>query len=274
MCLFFRRRATPPSYQKQEVMDPICTAAAPMRGGFGQVSRREDVVYKYVPLERMTRECVQHEVDMMRRLGDHPNIIRVKELCEGPGGSTIVMDYGGVDLFTSPPPAEMQASAFVQMAHGLLHMHLRRVAHRDLKLENIVMDGQGRVRLIDFGLAIEVPAERIGQRICTVPCGSRAYAAPEVWRGPYDPFAADMWSLGVVLYALAFQYFPFASAMESDGNFVHWRSLHATCAPLESFARMYPSKVDLAGVTSDARGILDGCLRLSPSERASFLCAP
>ena len=93
------------------------------------------------------------------------------------------------------------------------------MAHRDIKLENVMMTGtQKDLKLVDFGLSkIVQPNDR-----CTTPCGSADYAAPEVFMGdPYDGTKSDIWSLGVVLYAIVAGGMPFAGLQDAlQGNYV------------------------------------------------------
>lgn len=80
------------------------------------------------------------------------------------------------------------------------------IVHRDVKLENILLDASNRIKLIDFGLAANtMPGKKL-----KVHCGSPSYAAPEiVARRLYDGPPVDVWSLGVVLYGMICGHLPF-----------------------------------------------------------------
>lgn len=83
---------------------------------------------------------------------------------------------------------------------------MTQIVHRDVKLENILLDGANRIKLIDFGLAANtMPGKKL-----KVHCGSPSYAAPEiVARRLYDGPPVDVWSLGVVLYGMICGHLPF-----------------------------------------------------------------
>lgn len=96
---------------------------------------------------------------------------------------------------------------FRQIIAALLHCHRLKIHHRDLKVENILLDRTtAQIKLADFGMAALQP---IGQFLST-PCGSPQYAAPEVFASrPYDGGQADVWSCGVILYVMFTGSFPF-----------------------------------------------------------------
>lgn len=91
----------------------------------------------------------------------------------------------------------------------LAYCHLKGFAHRDLKPENILFDGNHKIKLIDFGLAAH-PETNSGLSNLKTCCGSPAYAAPELISGHlYSGPAVDVWSAGVLLYALLVGQLPF-----------------------------------------------------------------
>ncbi|CAI4225603.1 unnamed protein product [Auanema sp. JU1783] len=94
------------------------------------------------------------------------------------------------------------------MGNALEYLHGNKVVHRDLKVENILLDSKNNVKLIDFGFSNVQLDNRF---LCTF-CGSPPYAAPELLLGkPYDGTKSDIWSLGVILYIMVTGGFPFPS---------------------------------------------------------------
>jgi BR serine/threonine kinase len=153
---------------------------------------------------------VRREIALMK-IVNHPNILRLIDVFESSNHLFIVLEYAEHgELFDylvargSLPEAE--ALDFLrQITFGLEYLHWHGICHRDLKPENILLDKQNRVKIADFGFARWVQRD-----IAETSCGSPHYAAPEVIRGmQYDGRKADIWSLGVILYALLAGYLPF-----------------------------------------------------------------
>ena len=95
---------------------------------------------------------------------------------------------------------------FEQIVSGIQYIHKLRIVHRDLKLENLLMDYDKTIRIVDFGLSNTYKQE---ERLKTA-CGSPCYAAPEMIAGQkYDGLSVDIWSCGVILFALICGYLPF-----------------------------------------------------------------
>lgn len=104
---------------------------------------------------------------------------------------------------------------FDQIVSAVAHLHERFVCHLDLKLDNILVDAGDRVKIIDFGLAQALASS---QEEIDVHCGSPSYLSPEMLRrgSMTNPFASDIWSLGVVLYTMICAAFPFSSPRPGD----------------------------------------------------------
>jgi serine/threonine protein kinase len=142
---------------------------------------------------------------------DHPNIVRLHEVHYLQDSVSLVMDYcpGGTLLQLverNQHLEELHAARLVlQLMDAIIYLHEQQICHRDLKLENVLLDERGNVKLCDFGFSI---VQRPNCLLST-PCGSVAYAAPEVVGvQPYDGRKSDIWSLGIVLYTMCAGYFP------------------------------------------------------------------
>lgn len=126
---------------------------------------------------------------------EHLNII-VMELIEGINALEYLNRSKGLKVTEA-------RNIFVQLVIAIEYLHNKHnIAHRDLKLENIMIDEYGHIRLVDFGFCST-------KEVMTTICGSIPYCDPEVLKGQNYQKSADIWSMGVILYALVNQEFPF-----------------------------------------------------------------
>lgn len=102
---------------------------------------------------------------------------------------------------------------FLQLISALKYLHSKDIAHRDLKLENLLLDAELGLKLSDFGFARNVSMEMSPMNeacLSNTFCGSAAYASPEILKHlPYDPKRSDIWATGVILYAMVYGRLPF-----------------------------------------------------------------
>ena len=137
----------------------------------------------------------------------HCNIVRLYESFETQQHIVFVMEVcGGGDLLTyvrrrRKLKEETARFLFKQIVTGLAYCHTKNVLHRDIKLDNILLTSRGDVKICDFGVSkLVTPGETMTEQ-----CGTPAYIAPEVFKNNgYKDFASDIWSAGVVLYAMLF----------------------------------------------------------------------
>ncbi|KAL0535972.1 hypothetical protein IC582_024902 [Cucumis melo] len=174
---------------------------------------KELVAVKYIERGDKIDENVQREIINHRSLR-HPNIVRFKEVILTTTHLAIVMEYAsGGELFERISNAgrfsEDEARFFFQqLISGVSYCHAMQVCHRDLKLENTLLDGSPapRLKICDFGYSKSSVLH--SQPKSTV--GTPAYIAPEVLlRQEYDGKIADVWSCGVTLYVMLVGAYPF-----------------------------------------------------------------
>ena len=146
---------------------------------------------------------VQREIALMH-LADHPHLLKLIDVLESPRHLYIVVEYAAKgELFNflvehKSLDEGMAMKFFRQIIYGLEYLHSLGICHRDLKLENILLDENLNIKIADFGFA-----RFVKYSIAETSCGSPHYAAPEVIGGhPYDGRMADIWSCGIILYAL------------------------------------------------------------------------
>ncbi|OHT03607.1 CAMK family protein kinase [Tritrichomonas foetus] len=146
---------------------------------------------------------VQREIALMR-IVKHPNILQLIDVLESQRHLYIILEYAEngelFDFLVSRHslPEELAIDFFRQMVFAIEYLHNHGICHRDLKPENILLDSSNRIKIADFGFARWVKKD-----MAETSCGSPHYAAPEVVKGiPYDGRRADVWSLGVILFAL------------------------------------------------------------------------
>jgi len=180
------------------------------RGGMGEVYRADDlrlgqpVALKFLSVRAADPEGIERlyqEVRIGRRVS-HPNVCRLHDIVEADGLRFIAMEYvDGEDLASllrrvGRLPPERALKVGREIAAGLAAAHDRGVIHRDLKPANVMIDGQGRARITDFGLA------SLGGGDDGVVAGTPAYMAPEQVAGEGVTLQSDVYTLGLVLYEI------------------------------------------------------------------------
>ncbi|KAJ5122323.1 hypothetical protein N7526_009260 [Penicillium atrosanguineum] len=155
----------------------------------------------------------------------HGNIIETLDIIQEGSHWYEVMEYAPFDLFaivmTGKMSKEEIACSFKQILSGVAYLHGMGLAHRDLKLDNVVVNDRGIMKLIDFGSAVVfrypfendiVPASGI--------VGSDPYLAPEVYdEKKYDPRPTDVWSLAIIFCCMTLRRFPWKQPRTTDNSY-------------------------------------------------------
>ncbi|XP_012285143.1 serine/threonine-protein kinase MARK2 isoform X14 [Orussus abietinus] len=196
------------------------------------------------------------EVRIMKML-DHPNIVKLFQVIETEKTLYLVMEYAsGGEVFDylvmHGRMKEKEARAkFRQIVSAVQYCHQKKIIHRDLKAENLLLDSEMNIKIADFGFSNEFTP---GNKLDTF-CGSPPYAAPELFQGKkYDGPEVDVWSLGVILYTLVSGSLPF------DGSTLR-----------ELRERVLRGKYRIPFyMSTDCEGLLKKFLVLNPMKRASL----
>src|SRR6187399_2813545 len=238
------------------------------RGGMGEVYRADDlklgqpVALKFLPEEldsdpaRLTQ--LHSEVRMARQVS-HPNVCRVYDVGEYDGHTFLSMEYvDGEDLASlirriGRFPEDRAVELARQLCAGLAAAHDRGVVHRDLKPANIMLDGSGKIRITDFGLA--------GAAGEILRAGTPAYMAPEQLAGGEVTPRSDIYALGLVLYEM------FTGRRAIEG-----RNLAELIARREQEGITEPSQIVRDLDPSIDRAIMR-CIELDPARRPSSALA-
>nr|KYP56820.1 CBL-interacting serine/threonine-protein kinase 3 [Cajanus cajan] len=191
-------------------------------------------------LKYMMAEQIQREIATMKLI-KHPNVVQLYEVMGSKTKIYIILEFvTGGELFdkilNNGRMSEKEGRRyFQQLINAVDYCHSRGVYHRDLKLENLLLDDSGNLKISDFGLSALSQQIRDDGLLHTT-CGTPNYVAPEVLNDVgYDGAAADLWSCGVILFALLAGYLPF-----DDSNVLNlYKKISAaefTCPPWLSFS--------------------------------------
>jgi serine/threonine protein kinase len=210
------------------------------KGGMGEVYRAEDlklgqtVALKFLPKPLARNEEAlarfRREVRMARQVS-HPNVCRVFDIGEADGQTFLTMEFvDGEDMSSlmrriGRLPADKALEIARQVCAGLAAAHEHGIIHRDLKPANIMLDGRGRARITDFGLA-GLATEMKGE---DVRAGTPAYMSPEQFSGGEVTPKSDLYALGLVMYEIFTGKKPYEAA--TFGEMSRLREKSAPMAP-------------------------------------------
>jgi eukaryotic-like serine/threonine-protein kinase len=240
-------------------------------GGLGVVYRAHDerlgrdVALKFLPPQLLAddsaRKLLLREARTASAL-NHPNICTVHDVGEIEGRNYFVMEFVKGRPLSEQIQAEGLSAETVtrygeQICDALEHAHQHGVIHRDLKTSNIMITPEGRVKVLDFGLAKRQTVDPVGDQTRSASrdgpgIGTVHYLAPEVFRGDPADARTDIWALGVVLYEMAGGRRPFTGKTAYELSSAILRS---EPPPLPAHA------------TPGLRAVIERCLAKQPRER-------
>lgn len=200
--------------------------------------------------ESYLRDMLQKEIDISIQF-DHPNLAKLLRVLQDSVRVYLVQEYCGMHTLSQYTDNRKLSEnkirhIFKQIANGVNYMHSKGYAHRDLKFSNIILNEFGVVKLVDFGFACEV------NRRQKIFCGTPSYMPPElVKKKDYYAGPVDMWCMGVILYKLATNDYPFGACNDKslDKNIESCKYTQKYSLPL------------------DIRNLIDMMIKYSPRDR-------
>ena len=200
---------------------------------------------------------IRKEINILKRI-HHKNIIQLYEIMESSSNLYIIMEYcENKELFdyiiSKKFLQEKEACRlFQQIIDGVEYLHLSNITHRDLKLENLLLDENYRIKITDFGLSY------LGKNIddlIETHCGTPSYAPPEMLRGEkYNGILSDIWSCGIILYTMLVGNLP---CSESKEELVYENIMQNNY--------YFPENI-----SKEAKDLIKNMLMINPKERYNF----
>ncbi len=198
------------------------------RGGMGEVYLCRDLLLgRKVALKRLLTATVDNPSDIERLLFEaratasfsHPHIVTVYGAGVHEGYPYVALEFVEGEtlaqrVLAEPPSRREVLRIATAVADALAAAHAAGILHRDLKPANVLLGQDGRPRVVDFGLALQVDGSGVAS--AELDAGTPAYMAPEQWRREPLSGAADVWAFGVMLYELLLRRHPYESATSHE----------------------------------------------------------
>ena len=171
-------------------------------------------------IDSQKKNIIKNEINILKEL-DNINVMKLYEIIDTPKFLYLVMEYiNGNSLLEVIKQDKFHyfeekraIRIFIQVVKGILYCQSKNICHRDIKLENILLTKEDIVKIIDFGFAVKATKENYQKLFC----GTLFYMAPEIVnKEKYIAQYSDIWSLGVLFFAMLFGRFPFRAKNQED----------------------------------------------------------
>jgi hypothetical protein len=245
-----------------------CITSKLGEGGMGEVWRATDTKLNRDVAIKILPEAFAKDPDRMARFAreaqvlaslNHPNIAAIYGVEE----RALVMELVEGETLPRGLPPETGINYARQIAEALEYAHDRGVVHRDLKPANIKVTPDGKVKVLDFGLAVVAqtsaganmdpmssPTRTMGDSLAGTILGTAAYMSPEQARGQTADRRSDIWAFGAVLYEM-----------------LTGRTLFAGPTISDTLAAVLKGEVDVSAIPGKVRPVVERCLRREPKHR-------
>ena len=256
------------------------------QGAFGKVNLGLNILTgRVVAIKSFKKKCeekkrmniskILYETNLMKKF-NHPNITKILEVFNDDDYMLIIMEYiNGGNLFSFVQkrrklPEKIAKFLFIQIIKGIQYIHSKNIVHRDIKLENILIDFNNQVKICDFGIGkiLNSPDEKLYDK-----CGTLIYMAPEIItncknRG-YKGFPVDIWSSGITLYIMLSGKLPFNDKNKSENISLNDVSKNIKEKKNESLENRIINEIPkkIKHISEDARDLINGLLNKDPNKR-------
>ena len=246
------------------------------RGRHTQTALRErqngDVAIKVLHPQYAQKETYRLRLEREAAVGlklDHPNVVKVYDLVQDGGVLALVMEWAAgrplsrmIGEETGPIPWERASPLFSQLLGGVEHAHAWGVVHRDLKPENIMVDKQGHLKVLDFGIA---KADDGARTKTGTGMGTVDYMAPEQYLDAKRvDHRTDVYALGMTLYEMLAGRLPWDTSSTTEFELLDWKRKGNILPPTEFYPSIAPHVVDA----------VMACLEVEPRDRPGSIARP
>ena len=215
-----------------------------------------------------TKNKIFYEINLMKKL-NHPNITKILEHFESEKYYLIIMEYiNGGNLFSFVKKRrklseKLAKFLFLQIIKGIKYIHSKNIVHRDIKLENILIDVNNNIKICDFGIGkiLSEKDEKLYDQ-----CGTPMYMAPEILLSTkekgYNAFPVDLWSAGIALYIMLSGNLPFIIKPIDTSNSENKSTNYAL-----QYSIINNEPKEIENISDDARDLLSKLLNKNPKKR-------